>query len=173
MDTPQSKIGPVLDQWPTDLLFDLVRDGKDCDVYMNPCGLCFTRRAVDALSPVCNGFTEWLPIRIRDGDPLYIFHPIASVPLGPSARFRSHTPGDNIIEVYEYDFAAPEELPCCFLIPQPETSAAGKGGHAFTGEYVTDTLYAAMRRFRGVDFARVFPPKPKTADNQAVNRSRR
>ncbi len=161
MDTPQSKIGSVLDQWPMDLLFDLIRDGKDCDVYMNPCGLCFTQRAMDALSPICSGFVEWLPIRIRGGEPLYIFHPTSIVPIGPSAQFSSHAPGDNIIEIYEYDFASPETLPCCFLIPQPITSAAGKGGYAFTGEYVTDTLRAAMKQFRGIDFDPVFPPKQK------------
>ncbi len=161
MDTPQSKVGPVLDQWPCDLVFDLIRDGKDCDVYINPNGLCFTRRAMTALSPVCGSQAEWLPIRLQDGETLYLFHPTAIVPLGERARFRSHSPGDNIVEVFDYDFDAPDDLPCCFLIPQPATSPAGKGGYAFRGEYVTDTLYAAMGRFRGVDFARVFPPKQK------------
>ncbi|MCC9641148.1 hypothetical protein LOC71_02605 [Rhodopirellula sp. JC740] len=157
MDTPQSKIGPVLEQWPNDLIFDLVRDGADCDVYMNPNGLCFTQHAVDSLSPICDGHAEWLPILLADSDPLYLFHPTETVPLGSSARFRSHNPGDNIIEVYEYHFDNPCELPCCFKIPQPDTSAAGKGGFAFTGDYVTDKLYTEMGRFRGVDFARVFP----------------
>lgn len=161
METPQSKLGSVIDQWPNDLVFDLVRDGKDCDVYMNPSGLCFTQRAVDVLSPICTGFAEWLPFRLRNGESLYIFHPTSSVPIGPSARFRSHTPGSNIIEIFEYDFASPESLPCCFLIPQPDTSPAGKAHYAFTGVYVTDRLHAAMGRFRGIDFAQVFPEQTR------------
>lgn len=173
MDTPQSKIGPVLEQWPSDLTFDLVRDGKECDVYMNADGLCFTQRAMESLSLVCGSHAEWLPLQLTDGETLYLFHPIASVPLGEHARFRSHTPGDNIVEVYEYDFDAPENLPCCFLIPQPTTSPAGKGGYAFTGVYVTNELHSAMGRFRGVDFTHVFPKNPN-ADNKSVNgRARR
>ena len=161
MDTPQSKVGPVLDSWPTDLLFDLVLDGNECDVYMNPCGLCFTERAMTVLSPLCGSNAEWLPIQTTNGKTLYLFHPTAIVPLGKLASFRSHNPDDNIVEVYDYDFDSPDDLPTCFLIPQPATSPAGQAGYAFTGEYVADRLYAEMGRFRGVDFARVFPRKPK------------
>ena len=162
MDTPHHKTGPVLDQWPSDLEFTLVRDGNDCDVYMNPCGLFFTERAVWELDPICGENTEWLPIRLTDGSSLFLFHPVESVPLGANSRFRSHKPGDNIIEVYDYDFDNPEQLPSCFLISQPATSPAGKGGFAFTGQYVTDQLRKAMGQFRGVEFAQVFPPNKNT-----------
>lgn len=158
MDTPQNKIGSVLDRWPGDLLFDLIRDGKDGDVYTSAVALFFTQRAVDDLGPICDGFAEWLPVTVRSGERLYIFHPTSSVPLGPLARYRSHAPGDNIIEIFEYDFASPETLPCCFLIRQPESSDAGKAGTACIGEYITDKLYSAMSKYRGVDFARIFPP---------------
>lgn len=161
METPQSKTGCVLDQWPADLEFTLVRDGNDCDVYMNADVLCFTKRVVDELDPICRGHVEWLPLRLVDGETLFIFHPTETVPLGKNSRFRSHSSGDNIVEVYDYDFDKPDELPCCFLIPQPATSPAGKVGFALNGQYVTDILRNAMMKFRGVDFAQVFPPKPK------------
>ncbi len=161
MDTPQNKIGRVLDQWPMDLVFDLIRDGKECDVYASTLALFFTQRAVDELQPICDGFAEWLPVMFKSGERLYLLHPTVSVSIGPLARYRSHAPGDNIVEISEYDFATPEKLPCCFLIRQPETSAAGKAGSACVGQYVTDSLYAVMNRYRGIDFAQVFPPKQK------------
>lgn len=158
METPQSKTGRVLDQWPSNLEFKLVREGNDCDVYMNADALCFTERAVTELDPVCGDQVEWLPFRLTDGETLFIFHPIETVPLGSKSKCRSHNPGDNIIEVYEYDFDEPHKLPCCFLIPQPATSPAGKAGFALSGEYVTDRLKQAMTQFRGVDFTQVFGP---------------
>ena len=157
METPQDRIGSVLPRWPSDLEFEVVRDGNDCDVYFNASGLIYSRAARDAISLVCLGQAQWLPLTIAGLGDWYLFHPVFSVPLGSNARFRQHNPGDNIVEIYEYDFDEPDALPTCFLIPQPESSPAGKTNASCTGIYVTDAIRDTMSTFRGLDFAKVYP----------------
>jgi hypothetical protein len=156
MDTPQDRVGSVLDQWPTDLEFPVDSNGFDCDVFFNPCGLIFSQESRDLLSDICGDDAEWLPMSIIDYGTMYIFHPVRIVSLGSDARYRQHNPGDNIVEIYDHDFDDPDSLPSCFLIPQPSSSAAGKNGAACSGVFVTNALREAMSQYRGVDFACVF-----------------
>lgn len=153
---PHERIGPVADIWPNGLQFRLGREGKVCDVLYHPNAFICSGAFRDEVARVCGEDAEWLPVGVEDLGEMYVFHPIRTVSLGPQAKLRQHRPGDNIIEIYRHDFESPHELPTCFLIPQPLSSPAGKGGFACAGIYVRDVVRTRMHKFRGVDFALVF-----------------
>ncbi|PQO30599.1 hypothetical protein C5Y96_14105 [Blastopirellula marina] len=156
MHTPQSCVGSVLSQWPSDLIFSVEGEGAVCDVLPTPMELLFSEKAKSKLDPICGDHAEWLPVQVEPLGAMYLFHPTSVVTLGAQAVYRQRSPGDNIIEVRKYDFDSPENLPPCFLIPQPESSPAGQQGGSVSGVFVTDTLRDAFYAFRGIDFACVY-----------------
>lgn len=166
METPQHLVGPVAARWPSELNFALALDGNDCDILFNPDGLIYSEHVKEIIDPICNQDAEWLPVQVSPRGTMYLLHPIKSVPLGAKARFRQHRPGDNIVEIHEYDFDSPETLPSCFLIPQPPTSAAGKAGYSVRGTFVTQPMYLALSEFRGIDFACIFTSNNPTNGSQ-------
>jgi hypothetical protein len=161
MKTPHWRVGPVAAEWPNDLAFKRIgagnkRRGNDCDVLFNPCGLIFSQRVVAVLDPICAADVEWLPVNVDPVGSMFLMHPIRAVPLGPGSEFRQNDFG-NVIEVFKYEFANPDELPSCFLIPHPPSSAAGKVGLArFNEILVTDQVFDVLMQFRGVSCQQVF-----------------
>jgi hypothetical protein len=155
MDSPQKKIGPVLDVWPKDLRFRTSVTSTTCDVLSNPNAFICTAKFKEGVSRICGTDVEWLPVFVEPFGEMYVFHPIRSVPLGPAAK---HTGGvsKNITWIEKYDFETPSPLPPCFLISQPPDSPAGRGGYACAGVYITEVLRSKMWSYRGVDFSLVF-----------------
>lgn len=147
---------PLLEEWSKDLAFPISEEGLLCDVLFNPNGLFYSQKVRDAIEPILGTSAEWLPALIRDVGRYYVLHPLGSVELGPNAKVKKNLVSKNLTWVDKFDFSSARELPACFMIRQPENSAARRAGSCMRDIIVNEQVRRTLARFRGVDFALIY-----------------